>query len=73
MASEREETLVEQLQLRDAYIVELKAKLEEAITVMEDLAKAGGVMIDLWQKQQARLVILEAAVRGPLFPDKDAK
>lgn len=66
MASEREETLVEQLKLRDARIRELEDMMAEAMVVMDDLAKAGEAMIVAWNRQQLRLVELENALKGKL-------
>jgi len=73
--SEREETLVEQLQLRDQRILELEKMIEESMMVMDELVTAGELMVAAWNAQQKRLVVLEAAVRGPHFPTlpKDAK
>jgi acyl-homoserine lactone acylase PvdQ len=64
MASEREETLVEQLQLRDQQIEQLKALMEEAMRVMGDLEAAAVVMLEAWNKQHLRLVELEAYIKG---------
>lgn len=66
MASEREETLVEQLKLRDARIQELEDLMGQSMQVMDDLAKAGEAMIVAWNRQQLRLAELENALRGKM-------
>jgi len=64
MPSEREETLVEQLQIKERRIKELEEKIRECLVAMEELQKAAERMLELWEKQQARIVLLDALMKG---------
>jgi hypothetical protein len=65
MNSEREETLVEQLQLREKRIVELEAFVKEVLDLLPEVEHAAKQLLEAFNTQSERLAFLEAVVKGP--------